>query len=261
MDPHITISAYAEPIEDRWLRGVDLTSTAGGYRSGLRLRLIPALGYLPIHRISTGIIDRTIDAWEEAHALSTIKQSVAALTRILDEAVRDEVIERNPARSRARRRHIEINPGPEHQTIPDLTSLLALAQACKQVHISYHDHVLLCALLAARGSEVAGLRVEGIDWNQRVVTIERQCYPGSGGLCTKPPKGQRARRGPILDALIPTLIRLTKDREPNEPLLRGPRGGVITSASLRRATDWDALLVRLGYDGFRRHGLQHTGAT
>jgi integrase len=36
---------------------------------------------------------------------------------------------------------------------------------------------------------------------------------------------------------------------------------VITWAALRRATDWDALLARLGYDGFRRHGLRHTGAT
>lgn len=179
----------------------------------------------------------------------------------MDEAVRDEVIDRNPTQSRARRNLIGFNPGPGQQTIPDLASLFALARACEGVHLSYHDHVLLCALLAARGSEVAGLRVGDIDWDNRVVIVERQCYPGSGGLCLKPPKGRRARRVPILDALAPTLARLTKDREPEEPLLRGPRGGVITSASLRRATDWDALLVSLGHEGFRRHGLRHTGAT
>lgn len=43
--------------------------------------------------------------------------------------------------------------------------------------------------------------------------------------------------------------------------LRVSRGGIITSASLRRATDWDALLIRFGHNGLRRHGLGHTGAT
>jgi integrase len=108
---------------------------------------------------------------------------------------------------------------------------------------------------------VAGLRVGDIDWSRGVAIIECRCYPGNEGLCVKPPKGRRARSVPILEPLAPTLLRLTKDREPDEPLLRGPRGGVITSASLRRAADWEALLVRLGYDGFRRHGLRHTGAT
>ncbi|MGV8856934.1 tyrosine-type recombinase/integrase [Rhodoglobus sp.] len=262
IDPYVTFSAYADAIGDRWLRGVDLTSTAAGYRVGLRLRVVPALGHLPICRISTGIIDRTIDRWEESCSSSTIKQSVAALTRILDEAVRDEVVDRNPARARARRtRPTPPGSATRQQVLPDLAALFTLADACERVHLSYHDHVLLCALLAARGSEVAGLRVGDIDWNHGVVIIERQCYPGHGGLRMKPPKGRRARRVPILEALAPTLRRLTKGREAEEPLLRGPHGGVITSASLRRATDWDTLLIRLGHNGFRRHGLRHTGAT
>lgn len=262
IDPYVTFSAYVDAIGDRWLRGVDLTSTAAGYHAGLRLRLIPALGHMPICRISTGLVDRTIDRWEESCSSSTIKQSVAALTRILDEAVRDEVIDRNPARARARRTHPTTSGSvTRQQVLPDLAALFTLADACERVHISYHDHVLLCALLAARGSEVAGLRVGDIDWNHGVVIIERQCYPGHGGLRTKSPKGRLARKVPILETLAPTLLHLTNGRALEEPLLRGPRGGVITSASLRRATDWDALLVRLGHDGFRRHGLRHTGAT
>lgn len=262
VDPYVTFSAYVKAIGDRWLRGVDLTSTAAGYRVGLRLRLVPAFGHLPIRRISTGIVDRTIDRWEESCSSSTIKQSVASLTRILDEAVRDELIDRIPARARARRTHPAASGSmTRKQVLPDLAALFTLADACGQVHLSYRDHVLLCALLAARGSEVAGLRVGDIDWNHGVVLIERQCYPGNGGLCMKPPKGRQARRVPILETLAPMLLRLATGREPEEPLLRGSRGGVITSASLRRATDWDALLIRLGHNGFRRHGLRQTGAT
>ena len=119
----------------------------------------------------------------------------------------------------------------------------------------------MCALLAARSSEVAGLLVSDIDWNQRVVTIARQHFPGAGGLCVKPTKGRRVRVVPILKPLEATLRRLTDNRDPCESLLRGPRGGVITTGSLRQATKWDSLVAALGHPGLRRHDLRHTGAT
>lgn len=120
---------------------------------------------------------------------------------------------------------------------------------------------MLAALLAARGSEVAGLRVGDVDWRNRVVKIERQHYPGRGGLVIKQTKGRRARFVPILDALEPLLERLTTDKEPDDPLLRGPRGGVLTTATVRDATRWDDLVKGLGLQDLTRHGLRHTGAT
>jgi integrase len=41
----------------------------------------------------------------------------------------------------------------------------------------------------------------------------------------------------------------------------GPRGGVITTATLRDATGWDALVTELGQPGLVRHGLRHTALT
>jgi integrase len=40
-----------------------------------------------------------------------------------------------------------------------------------------------------------------------------------------------------------------------------PKGGVLTTASIRRATHWDSLVVKLGLPNLKRHGLRHTGAT
>ena len=68
---------------------------------------------------------------------------------------------------------------------------------------------MLCALLASRGSEVAGLQVGDVDWDQRIVTIRRQTFPGSGGLVTKQTKGREIRHVPILQHLAPVLKRLT----------------------------------------------------
>ena len=54
---------------------------------------------------------------------------------------------------------------------------------------------------------------------------------------------------------------LTAGRRPEERLVVGPRGGVITTATLRDATGWDALVTELGQPGLVRHGLRHTALT
>ena len=268
IDRRITFADYLATIGDRWTRGLDPTSTADGYKVGLRLRVLPALGHLPLSQITAGMIDRTIDDWEKAHSASTIKNSIAPLVRVLDEAVRDDVLASNPARNRSRRslgKSALIIPvehtSPRAHALPDLATLNRLADACGQVHQSYSDFVMLCALLASRGSEIAGLRVGDVNSETNIVTIERQTYPGSGGLVTKQTKGRAARPVPILNALKPVLERLTTDREPDERLLGGPRSGVLTTASVRDATRWDNLVTGLGLPSLTRHGLRHTGAT
>jgi integrase len=261
----VTLTEYAASIGDRWKRGLDPTSTAENYDSGLLLRVLPALGHIQVVKLTAGMIDRTIDIWETKYSASTIKNSIAPLVRVLDEAVRDDIITINPAKHRARRSfHKQITNGTgtlRAHAIPDLATLRILADACGQVHQSYSDHVMLAALLAARGSEVAGLQVGDVDWTNRVVIIERQHYPGKGGLVIKQTKGRRARYVPILDALEPILERLTAGKDPGDPLLRGPRGGVLTTATVRDATHWDDIVKGLGLGDLTRHGLRHTGAT
>lgn len=260
-DPLVTFGNYVCHIGDRFLRGVDLTSTAAGYRAGLRLRVLPALGHLRVREITTGLIDRVIDSWEMTHSRSTLKNTIAALTRVLNEAVRDDLITRNPVRDRANRRYRPETEIHHLTSIPAPDDVERIAMTCAAIHQSYGDHVMLSAFLAARSSEVAGLIVGDVDWENKMVTIERQCFPGAGGLSIKPPKGRRARRVPIIEPLGPVLRRLTMQRARNLPLLRGPRGGVITTAALRDATGWDELVASLGLPGLRRHDLRHAGAT
>lgn len=261
LDPFITLTDYADQIGDRFLRGVDMTSTASGYRAGLWLRALPALGHLCIRDITTGMVDRSIDRWEIEHSRSTLKNTIAALTRVLDEAVRDEIITRNPVRDRAHRRY-RMREAPQKQTpIPTVTDMERIVAACAAIDQSYADHVLISALLAARGSEVAGLMVGDVDWTSKLVIVERQCFPGSGGLTIKPTKNRRIRRVPIIERLEPALRHLTTGQPHDAPLVRGPRGGVITTAALRNATGWDALVASLGLPRLRRHDLRHAGAT
>jgi integrase len=66
---------------------------------------------------------------------------------------------------------------------------------------------------------------------------------------------------PSLDPLRPILKRLTEGREPGNRLLVGPKGGVLTTATVWDATNWDQVVAKLELPDLTRHGLRHTGAT
>lgn len=96
VDVSMTLLEFVTSIGDRWARGLDPTSTVDTYAGGLKLRVLPALGHLPIAQITAGMIDRTIDEWEKRHGASTIKNTIAPMVRVLDEAVRDGLLTVKP---------------------------------------------------------------------------------------------------------------------------------------------------------------------
>lgn len=77
----------------------------------------------------------------------------------------------------------------------------------------------------------------------------------------EPTKSRKERRVPILEPLRPVLERLAEGKEPDNQLLVGPKGGVLTTATVRDATNWDKIVANLGLPDLTRHGLRHTGAT
>ncbi len=269
MDPGQTLETFLEFIGDRWTRGIDPTSTYDPYSAGLRLRVLPTLGHLPVTLIRAGLVDRAIDEWETQYGRSTVKNTVSALVLVLDEAVREGLIVRNPAKDRARRRTVGRSPevsasqSPRDLALPDVRTLEHLVEGVVKAggHQAYGDVVTILATTGLRISEVSGLRVGDVDLDRGMLQVGRQTYPGRGGLVTKQTKGRRQRAVPIIDPLRLTLQRLTVGRDSDERPVLGPRGGVITTATLRDATSWDHLAQDLGLPGLVRHGLRHTALT
>ncbi len=267
VDPGQTLSDFVAMIGDRWSRGIDPTSTYDPYSAGLRLRVLPTLGHLPVGLITAGLIDRAIDRWESEHSRSTVKNSVAALVHVLDEAVREGIVVRDRARRRTVGRSFgnagQEPPSPRDLALPDVATLDRLV--CRVIdaggHPCWGDMVTLLATTALRISEVSGLRVGDVDLDRGLLHVFRQLYPGRGGLVTKQTKGRHRRTVPIIEPLRPTLERLTQGRAVDARLLTGPRGGVITTATLRDATHWDDLVREVGQPGLVRHGLRHTALT
>jgi hypothetical protein len=118
IDSGQTLASYVDQIGERWTRGIDRTSTYDPYSAGLRRRAVPTLGHLPLTMITAGLVDRAIDEWEKEYGRSTVKNTVSALVLVLDEAVRDGILVRNPAKDRARRKTVGRSVGDQERSSP-----------------------------------------------------------------------------------------------------------------------------------------------
>ena len=157
IDPGQTLATLVATIGDRWARAIDRTSTYDPYSAGLRLRVLPKLGHLP-HRDDHSRTDRpAIDDWELLHGRSTVKNTVSVLVLVLDEAVRDGLLARNPAKDRARRRTagraIEADEpaSPRDLALPDVETLNRLVESVDAAggHDAYGDTVTVLATSGA----------------------------------------------------------------------------------------------------------------
>lgn len=265
------LAEYGDTNMDLALRGLEL-KTLDPYLAGWRMRVVPALGHLAVRMITNGVVDRSVQNWiVDEHSRSTVKNTIAVLVRVMEQAVRDGIIKVNPARvsgwQKLYKQAEDELRDPRALALPDWTTLVQLADALVAAsHNQYQgwgDVVLFAASTAARIGEVSGCRVGDIDTSQWIWTVQRQTTPAPGGLTDKGTKGKRARKVPIIEEIRPLVAQrvLAAGPAPDARLFTGPRGGRISTAVLRDATHWDEVVTRLGYEHLRRHDLRHTGLT
>jgi integrase len=267
----MTLSDYGNSVMSLALRGLE-AKTLDPYLAGWRKRVVPALGHVPVRMVTNGAVDRAVHAWiaDEA-SRSTVKNSLAILVRVLEQAVRDGIIDRNPGRvtgwQRIYQRAEDELDDPRALALPGWDSLTALAAALVERSSAkfpgWGDVVIFAACTAARIGEVSGVRVADIDRRTWTWTVRRQTTPSPGGLVDKGTKGKRARTVPLIEEVRDLVLRRLDLSEGDSAarLFTGPRGGRITTAVLRDATHWDEVVTELGYEHLRRHDLRHTGLT
>jgi integrase len=273
VDPHaatMTLTEYGTAVLGLAMRGLE-GKTLDPYLAGWRKRVIPTLGHLSVRMITNGAVDRAVHGWiADECRRSTVKNSLAALVRILEQAVRDGIIDRNPARvsgwQREYQRAADELDDPRSLALPDWSALTALAEALvarsKDEFAGWGEVVMFAACTAGRIGEVSGVRVGDINLANWTWTVRRQTTTNPGGLVDKGTKGKRARTVPLI-VEIRELVRRRVEAggSPDARLFTGPRGGRISTAVLRDATHWDEVVSKLGHDHLRRHDLRHTGLT
>jgi hypothetical protein len=103
-----TLSAYGRANMKLALRGLE-GKTTDPYLAGWNKRVLSVLGHLPITMITNGAVDRAVHTWiSDGCSRSTVKNSLAVLVRVLEQAVRDGIIDRNPARISGWQREYEL---------------------------------------------------------------------------------------------------------------------------------------------------------
>lgn len=248
------------------------SSSRDAYRPAWRLRVVPAIGHFPVTMISAGVADRVVNNWiTEGFSRSAVKNSLAVLSRILDQAVRDEVLDRNRVEvtgwQRQYDRYEDELDDPRSLALPNWEALTNLAdtlvKASADQYSVWGDVVIFAACTASRIGEVSGCRVQDIDTDQWIWVLRRQTSPGPGGLQGKGTKGKRSRKVPIITEIRPLVSNriAAANGRPEARLFVGPRGGRIQTGVLRRATHWPDVVAKLGYEHLRRHDLRHTGLT
>ncbi|WP_235031930.1 tyrosine-type recombinase/integrase [Actinacidiphila yanglinensis] len=266
-----TLAAYGDAHMTLALRGLE-PKTIDPYMNGWRLRVVPALGHLPITMVTNGTVDRTVYAWiADGEGRSTVKNTLAVLVRVMEQAVRDGLISTNPAHIKGWQRQYQQAEDelddPRALALPNWSALQELAAALvarsADQYTGWGDAVVFAASTAARIGEVSGVRVKDIDRAHWIWTVRRQTTPSPGGLADKNTKGKVARRVPLIPEVRPMVAQrvLATGNQPDARLFTGPRGGRITTAVLRDATHWDEVVHSLGYEHLRRHDLRHTGLT
>jgi integrase len=261
---------YGNTVMTLAIRGLE-RKTLDPYMAGWRKRVVPTLGHIPVRMVTNGAVDRAVHGWiADECSRSTVKNSIAILVRVLEQAVRDGIIDRNPARVSGWQREYQQAEDelddPRSLALPDWGTLTTLADALVAKSsgrfAGWGDVVKFEAGTAARIGEVSGVQAHDINRDTWLWTVRRQTTPGPGGLIDKGTKGKRARTVPIIEELREMVgQRLDTAEEPSSRLFTGPRGGRISTAVLRDATHWDDVVTALGYERLRRHDLRHTGLT
>jgi integrase len=177
---------------------------------------------------------------------STVKNTLAVLVRVMEQAVRDGLITANPARIKGWQRQYQLAEDelddPRSLALRNWAALQELAAALvarsADQYPGWGDAVTFAACTAARIGEVSGARIKDIDLTNWNWTVRRQTTPSPRGLADKNTKGKVARRVPLIQEVRPIVAQrvLAAGGRPDARLFTGPRGGRITTAVLRDAT-------------------------
>ncbi|WP_329499146.1 hypothetical protein [Kitasatospora herbaricolor] len=148
------------------------TTTHAPYLAGWHLRIEPELGRLPLRLITTALITAAVFGWiADGCSRSTIKNTLAMLSRIFEQAIADGILEQNPAHITGwQREYQQVEDelrDPRSLALRDWDALTELADAL--VAASYNryrgwgDVVVHSACTATRIGEVSGVRARDID--------------------------------------------------------------------------------------------------
>jgi len=252
----VTVEQYGR----QWLaRRPDLRPrTKELYEGLLRLHIFPALGQLEIGAVTTQVVR----AWRAQMlaapkpGVSTTEKCYRLLRAILNTAVQDEAIAKNPCTIKGAG-----TERPAERPTLTVPQVYALADA---IAPEFRALVLTGTFCGLRLGELLALRRRHIDLLHGRLTVAEQAQERRDGtVWFGPPKTEAGRRTVAVPPHVLPELKFHLDSYvgtgPDALLFAGPDGDPVLRMRFYRA--WRKATVAVGFPGVRPHDLRHTGNT
>ena len=254
----ITLGQMWEP----WLASLSIKpKTLAGYESLWRTCVAPQWSSVKLQQV-TPLAVRTWVAntvGEKGAPLSASRkrQAFNVLAGILDAAVRDGRLARNPARSSSGTRNGFLPPiqSTRRRRFLDHAEVLALAEATGD----YSTLILVLCTCGLRWGEASALRVRDVDLLRNRLHVEQSLAEVNGKLLFGLPKTHQIREVSIPKFLVDPLMQQMLGKGPDDLLFTAPSGTPLRSQNFRRRVFIPALR-KAQIAPLRIHDLRHTAA-
>ncbi|MFB6873789.1 tyrosine-type recombinase/integrase [Streptomyces sp. NPDC056323] len=253
-DDKILFGVYA----DAWFKERDYAATTRERNgSALRLHILPTFADVVLSEITTPQIRRwRAGLLESGVGEPTVAKAYQILRAIMNTAVDDEVIQRNPCRIKGAGA-----AKTAERPFLDVTEVFQLADA---VPARFRVFILLAAFTGLRFGELAGLQRHDVDLERRTVAVRRAlAETRTHGILVKTPKSAAGVRTVAFPASLTENLaaHLAAYAESGRTglVFTGARGGQLRRNNFRRL--WLRALETTGLGDVHFHDLRHTGNT
>ena len=264
LDPAGGKRPYAEHADD-WISGTQgiKEKTRAGYVGLLRSRVLPVFGSTRLRRIHPADVRAWIAAMvDEGLSPSRIRQAHQVLRASLDQAVKDGLLAKNPARDVSLPKS-----NPRRMTALTMEQAQALSLLAEDHQPGAGMLVTLLSYAGIRWGEAVALRGHAVDPLHQRLNITTAATEVNGHLVVGTPKTHRIRTivlpRVVADALSVHMARTAVG--PDDLVFTTPRGGPLRSANFWRRV-WvpsrrTLAVAHPGLDSLRVHDLRHTAAS
>lgn len=241
-------------------------NTRTGYENNIRLYIRPRLGDIPLNKLTTNDLQQFINwmrqdgrsEYRESRgdglSANTIRHCCGLCRRVLEKAVTEKLIVRNPAEEcklpPARRMEMRLLSREE------LQKLLIQARA-----EGYYEVFLLELTTGLRVGELMALQWDDLNFNTGELRIERQVCQIKGELLIQPPKNKASIRTVILPPAVVTALKKYKRTVFSQWMFPSPKKEDAPIAPSVVSHRLAKILKHAGCKKVRFHDLRHVFAT
>ncbi len=242
-------------------------TTRRNYGDTMRAHLIPALGHIPLMRLSAQAIDRYLaDRLRQGLSSTSVQFHYEVLREALGHAVKKGLLARNPCEmvDRPRRRRVEMRVLDEEQ----VRLFLGAAKKFSPNYVLY----LAAITTGMRQGELLGLRWQDVDLGEGTASIQQTFYRLGREQIFKAPKTDSGHRIVTLPrVLVEELSRLREQQEQHRQVFGSayedhglvfcqPDGKPLHAHNITQR-DLRQVLRRAGLPRLRFHDLRHCHAS